>query len=157
MSHRAVVGVIVALVVGSGQSMQAAQPAAVAVNLVSVEPGTPAGISDWCVGVQQQVVLTAHVVVPPSQVEVTEGTVAWQVCESHKGGFPKEECQRGGSGRWKTAVISDLSFDSRPTLATSFRLPVLGFRLQYSPGRRSGLKAATSTPFNLDRTCSPTP
>lgn len=61
MSHRAVVGVIVALVAGSGASMQA-QSAAVAVNLVNVSPGAPAGISDWCVGDHPQVVLTAEVV-----------------------------------------------------------------------------------------------
>jgi hypothetical protein len=151
MSHRVVAGLIVALVAGSGQPMEA-QPAPVEVNLVSVSPGTPAGVSDWCVGVDQ-VVLTAHVVA--AQGEVTEGTVAWQVCQSRSGGLPKEECQRGGSGRWAGAVISDLSFDSTPSLATNFPVPTLGFRLQYSPGQRSGLKRATSEPFNLDRTCSP--
>ena len=152
MFHRAVVGVIVALVAGSGASMQA-QSAAVAVNLVNVSPGAPAGVSDWCVGSHPEVVLTAEVV--GSQGLVTEGTVIWQTCEKHLGGLPKEECQKGGSGRWKTVVISDLSFDSTPSLATGFTLPILGFRLQYSPAQRRGLKAATSTPFNLDRTCSP--
>ena len=151
MSHRAAVGVILALVAGSGQSMQA-QPAAVAVNLLSVVPGTPAGVNDWCVG-DQPVVLTAQVVA--SGVEVTQGTVAWQVCESHSGGLPKEGCQRGGSGRWKTSQFSELWFDSTPSLETPFRLPILGFRLQFSPVARSGLKRAIGEPFNLDRTCSP--
>jgi hypothetical protein len=155
MSHRAGVGVILALVAGSGQSMQA-QPAAVTVNVLSVVPGTPAGVNDWCVGDEgdQRVVITAQVVA--SGVEVTQGTVAWQVCEGHAGGLPKEECQRGGSGHWKTSQISELSFDhSTPSLDTPFRLPILGFRLQFSPVARSGLKRAIGEPFNLDRTCSP--
>ena len=153
MSHRVVAGLIVALVAGSGQPMEA-QPAPVEVNLVSVVPGAPAGVSDWCVGVVGQVVVTAHVV---AQAEVTEGTVTWQVCQSRGGltALPKEECQRGGSGRWAPAIISDLSFDSTPSLATNFLVPTIGFRLQFSPGPRSGLKRATSEPFNLDRTCSP--
>jgi hypothetical protein len=123
---------------------------------VSVSPGTPAGVSDWCVGVGDQVVVTAHVVA--AQAEVTEGTVTWQLCQSRGGlpaALPKEECQRSGSGRWAPAVTSDLSFDSTPSLVTGFTVPTLGFRLQYSPGPRSGLKRATSEPFNLDRTCSP--
>ena len=153
MSHRAVIGVVVALVVGgSGVSMQAQSTAAV-VSLISVVPGTAVVDGDWCVGADPQIVLTAHVVA--SQREVTAGKVVWQTCDdpSSLQGLPKEECQKGGSGRWKGVVISDLSFDSTPSLATSFRLPILGFRLQYSPGPRSGLKTATSAPFNLDRTC----
>jgi hypothetical protein len=155
MSHRVVAGLIVALVTGSGQPTEA-QPAPVEVSLVSVSPGTPAGVSDWCVGVGDQVVVTAHVVA--AQAEVTAGTVTWQVCENRggvPGALPKEECQRGGSGRWVPAIISDLSFDSTPSLATNFQIPTIGFRLQFSPGSRSGLKRATSEPFNLDRTCSP--
>jgi hypothetical protein len=151
MSHRAVVGAILALVAGSGQSMQA-QPAAVAVNLVSVVPGTPAGVSDWCVG-DQKVVLTAHVVA--SQGEVTQGTIVWQTCQKGSSqGLPKEDCESHG-GRWASVVTSDLSFDSTPSLETPFSLPILGFRLQYSPTPGSGLKRAISEPFNLDRTCSP--
>ncbi len=156
MSHRAVIGVLVALVLGSGQSMQAQSApvaAAVAVELVSVVPGTAVVDGDWCVGdvtTNPEIVLSARVV--GSEGQVTDGKVVWQTCGNHLGGLPKKECQKGGSGRWKVAVISDLSFDSTPSIGTSFRLPILGFRLQYSPERR-GLKQATSAPFNLDRTC----
>src|SRR5215208_3461344 len=128
MSHRAILGVVVALVASSGQSMQAqAQSAAPVVSLVSVVPGTAVVDGDWCVGTvgaNPQIVLTAEVA--GSQGLVTEGTVLWQTCGSHSGGLPKEECQRGGSGHWKTAVIGDLSFDSTPELSTSFTLPILG-------------------------------
>jgi hypothetical protein len=157
MSHRAVAGLIVALVVGSGQSMQA-QPAAVEVSLVSVSPGAPTGDGDWCIGAEQTV-LTAHVVALASQSEVTQGTIVWQVCQRTEKGFlpglPKEDCDGRGSARWGGAVISDLSFDSTPSLATDPPAPVQGFRLQYRPAAGSGLKRATSQPFNLDHTCSP--
>ena len=158
MSHRAVAGLIVlAVVAGSGQLMQA-QRAAVDINLVSVVPGTLTGAGDWCVGTGP-VVLTAHVVAQASQSEVTEGTVVWQVCERTVKGFPqglpKEDCDGRGSARWGGAVISDLSDDSTPSLTTNFTVPILGFRLQYSPAPGSGFKRATSGPFNLDRTCSP--
>ena len=154
MFHRAVAGVIVAFVAGSGQSLHA-QPAAVEVSLVSVSPGAPTGAGDWCVSADQ-IVLTGHVVALASQSEVTEGTVVWQVCQGPSlDGLPKEECEGHGPARWAGAVISDLSFDATPSLATNFSVPILGFRLQYRPAPGSGFKRATSEPFNLDRTCSP--
>ena len=162
MSHRALVGLIVALVASCVLSPAAAQSAAVEVSLVSVIPGTPTGDGDWCVGGlgsrPDPVALTAHVVHLASQSEVTEGTLEWQVCESPRGGFPKEVCDTGGGpARWKAAVLSFLDFDSMPTLVTRFKLPVLGFRMQYRPVPGSVFKTATSASFNLDRTCSPLP
>ena len=161
MSHRTLAGLIVALVASSGQSpsdlSMAAQLAAVEVSLMSVSPGTPSGDGDWCIGAAEEVMLTAHVVGLASQSEVTEGTIEWQVCESRATleGLPKEDCDDGhGPARWVGAVISDLSFDSTPSLSTFEDLPVLGWRLQYRPASGSGFKRATSESFNLDRTCS---
>jgi hypothetical protein len=153
MSHRTLAGLIIALLASSGQSE--AQPAAVEVSLVSVSPGTPSGDGDWCIGAER-VMLTAHVVDLASQSEVTEGTIVWQVCQSPLlGGLPKEDCDGHGPARWAGAVISDLSFDSTPSIGTSPLVPVLGFRLQYRPAPGSGFKRATSESFNLDKTCSP--
>ena len=162
MFHRTLAGMIVALVASSGQSPSdlstAAQPAAVEVSLVSVSPGTRSG-DDWCVGAAEEVILTAHVVDPASQTEVTEGTIEWQVCESRAtlDGLPKEDCDDGhGPEHWVGAVISDdLSFDATPSLDTHQTVPVLGFRLQYRPAPASGFKRSTSESFNLDKTCSP--
>jgi len=168
-SHRPVVGLIIALVASSGQSpvqpsalAEAAAPTAVEVRLLDVTPGTPASNGvDWCVGSVASapaVTLTADVVtLAAPQSEVSEGTVEWQVCESGgmpRQGSPKDGCDVGhGSARWRGAVLSDLSFDSTPSLVTRFQLPVLGFRLQYHPASGSGFERATSVSFNLDRTC----
>jgi hypothetical protein len=129
-----------------------AQPAAAEVSLVSVSPGTPSGDGDWCIGAER-VTLTAHVV-NASQIEVTDGTIVWQVCSGPQGGLPKETCDGHGPGRWSGAVLSDLSFDSTPSIGTNPTVPVLGFRLLYRPAPGSGLKRATSESFNLDMTCS---
>jgi hypothetical protein len=158
MSHRTLAGLIVALVASSGQSPSdlstAAQPAAVAVSLLSVSPATPSG-DDWCVDAAAEVTLTAHVVDLASQSEVAEGTIEWQTCTSPTlEGLPKEDCDGHGPARWAGAVISDLSVDSTPSLHTRFVVPVLGFRLQFRPAPGSGFKRATSASFNLDRTCS---
>jgi hypothetical protein len=129
-----------------------AQAAAVEVSLVSVVPGTPSGDGDWCIGAER-VTLTAHVV-NTSQTEVTEGTVVWQECHGPQGGLPKEACDGRGPGRWSGVILSDLSFDSTPSIGTNPTVPVLGFRLLYRPAQRSGLRRATGESFNLDMTCS---
>jgi hypothetical protein len=156
MSHRAFAGLIVALGASSVLSLAGAQPGTAQVSLLSVVPGTPSGDGDWCVGTAR-VMLTASAVDVASQSELTEGTIVWEVCESlSRGGFPKEVCDTGGgSARWRGAVLSHLSFDSSPSIGTSPRVPVLGFRLQYRPASGSALKGARSASFNLDTTCSP--
>jgi hypothetical protein len=156
MSHRAFAGLAVALGANSVLLLAGAQPSTVEVSLLSVVPGTPSGGGDWCVGAER-VMLTAGAVDVASQSELTEGTIVWQVCESpSRGGFPKEACDTGGgSARWRGAVLSDLSFDSSPSIGTSPIVPVLGFRLQYRPASGGALKGATSASFNLDTTCSP--
>jgi hypothetical protein len=161
MFHRTFAGLFVALVVSAVQSPSdlsaAAQPTALEVNLLSVSPGTPSGDGDWCVDATpgSEVTITADVIDLTSQSEVTEGTIVWQVCESQTEGLPKEACDgRHGPGRWVGEVISDLAFDSTPSLATRFTVPVLGFRLQFRPPSGSGFKRTTSASFNLDRTCS---
>ena len=171
MKSSVLTGLIVVLAASSGQSpsnaiaggvasprvMAAAQLAAVDVSLVSVSPGTPSGGGDWCIDAVERVMLTAHVVDLATQREVTTGTVVWQVCQGGRSleGFPKEACDAHGAARWGGAVISDLSFDSTPSIGSSPLVPVLGFRLQYRPAPGSGFKRATSEPFNLDKTCSP--
>ena len=129
-----------------------AQPATVEVSLVSVVPGTPSGDGDWCIGADR-VTLTAHVL-DTSQSEVAQGTILWEECDGPRGGLPKEACDGHGPGRWVVVPISDLSFDSTPSIGTSPRVPVLGFRLSYRPAQGSGFKRTTSEPFNLDKTCS---
>src|SRR6187455_2770182 len=121
-----------------------AQAAAVEVSLVSVVPGTPSGDGDWCIGAER-VTTTAHVV-DASQNEVTQGTLVWQTCHGSRGGLPKEACDGPGSGRWAAEQLSDLSFDSTPSLEPKPRVPVLGFRLQYQPVQGSGFKRTTSEP-----------
>jgi hypothetical protein len=87
MSHRTLAGLIIALVASSVLAAHAvpvtyelasstesymsieAQPAPVEVSLVSVDPGTPSGDGDWCIGTER-VTLTAHVVDLASQSEV---------------------------------------------------------------------------------------
>lgn len=127
------------------------QPAAAEVSLVSAFPGTPSGDGDWCIAAER-VTLTAHVV-NTSQIEVTVGTIVWQTCDGPQGGLPKEACDGRGPGRWSGVILSDLSFDSTPSIGTSPRVPVLGFRLLYRPAQGSGLKRATSESFNLNMTC----
>ena len=129
-----------------------AQPATVEVSLVSVVPGTPSGDGDWCIGAER-VTTTAHVL-DTSQNEVTQGTLVWQTCHGPRGGLPKEACDGPGSGRWTGEQLSDLSFDSTPSIEPRPRVPVLGFRLQFRPVQGSGFKRTTSQPFNLDTTCS---
>ena len=134
----------------------AARLAGVQVSLISVVPGSPSGGGDWCIGTGR-VMLTAIVIDPSTQSEVTEGTLVWQVCESvsQLTGFPKEDCAGHGPVRWRGAVLSDLAFDSTPSIGTEPIPPVLGFRLQFRPAPGSGFARATSAPFNLDTTCSP--
>jgi hypothetical protein len=129
-----------------------AQPATVEVSLVSVVPGTPSGDGDWCIG-PERVTLTAHVV-DTSQTEVAQGTVLWEECDGPRGGLPKEACDGHGPGRWVVVPMSDLSFDSTPSIGTSPTVPVLGFRLSYRPEPGGGFKRTTSESFNLDMTCS---
>ena len=157
MFPRTLAGLIVALVASSAQSQvqPAAQPAGVQVILMSVVPGTPSGGGDWCIGTDR-VMLTAVVLDPSTQNEVTTGTLVWQVCESASGqGFPKETCAGHGPARWRGAVQSDLAFDSTPSIGTEPIPPVEGFRLQFRPAPGSGLARATSAPFSLDTTCAP--
>jgi len=130
-----------------------AQAAAVEVSLVSVVPGTPSGDGDWCIG-GERVTTTAHVV-DTSQHEVTQGMLVWQTCHGPRGGLPKEACDGPGSGRWADQILSDLSFDSTPSIEPKPQVPVLGFRLQFQPVHGSGFKRTTSEPFNLKTTCSP--
>lgn len=132
----------------------AARRAGVQVSLMSVVPGAPSGGGDWCIGTDR-VMLTAIVVNPSTQSEVTEGTIVWQVCDAQFNGLPKEDCAAKGPARWRGAVVSDLAFDSTPSIGTEPLAPVLGFRLQFRPAQGSGLASATSAPFNLDTTCSP--
>lgn len=165
MTHRNLAGLIALLAISPLSQVQASESdlstaarlAEVQVNLMSVVPGTPSGGGNWCIGTDR-VMLTAIVVNPSTQSEVTEGTIEWQVCESPSQltGFPKEDCAgRGGRARWRGAVLSDLAFDSTPSIGTEPIPPVLGFRLQFRPASGSGLARATSAPFNLDTTCSP--
>ena len=164
MSHRTVSGLFVALVASSSLSPEAAPPAppAVEVSLLSVSPGSPTGVDDWCIGAGRTIV-TAHVVDVASQSEVTEGWIAWQVCSGSTGGFPKEACDAApthgppGATRWVAEQLSDLSVDSAPSIAPDPAVPVLGFRLQYQLKLRGGppTQRVTSVPFNLDTTCSP--
>lgn len=165
MTHRIRAGLIAALVAtsaplqvqASGSDLNAAARLAdVQVNLMSVVPGTSSGGGDWCIGTER-VMLTAIVVDPSIQGEVTEGTVVWQVCEggAQLDGFPKEDCVAPGPARWRGAASSDLAFDSTPSIGTEPLVPVLGFRLQFRPAAGSGLARATSAPFNLVTTCSP--
>jgi hypothetical protein len=155
MFHRTFIGLIVALVASSVLSPAAAQPAAVELSLLSVTPGTPSGDNEWCIGAARAM-LTAHVVDAASQSEVTEGTIVWQVCQGPDlGGLPKEDCEVPGAPRWVGAVLSDLSFDSTPSIGTAPNVPVLGFRLQFRPAPGGGFQRATSVSFNLDTTCLP--
>jgi hypothetical protein len=131
-----------------------ARRASVQVSLMGVVPGTQSGNGDWCVGTGE-VVLTAVVVDPATQSEVNAGTLVWQVCNAPATGFPKEDCAAPGPARWRGAVLSDLAFDSTPSLGVEPIPPVLGFRLQFRPVQGSGLARSTSAPFNLDTTCSP--
>lgn len=155
MSYRAFASLIVAVVASSSLSVAAAQPALVDVSLFSVVPGTPSGGDVWCIG-DEPVVLTALVIDVESESEVTEGTIEWQVCQGPDlAGLPKEDCEAPGPARWAGAVLSDLSFDSTPSIGTTPIPPVLGFRLQFRPAPGGHFKRATSAPFNLDTTCSP--
>lgn len=165
MTHRTLAGLITLLAISPLSQVQAsesdlsaaARPADVQVSLLSVVPGTPSGGGDWCIGTER-VMLTAIAIDPSTQSEVTEGTIVWEVCESTSQltGFPKEDCARkGGPVRWRGAALSDLAFDSTPSIGTAPLVPVLGFRLQFRPAKGSGLARATSAPFNLDTTCSP--
>jgi len=130
-----------------------AQAAAVEVSLVSVVPGTPSGDGDWCIGAER-VTTTAHVV-DTSQHEVTQGTLVWQTCHGPRGGLPKEACDGHGGARWRDQMFSTLSpADPTPSIYGG-PLPLLGWRLLYRPASGSGLKRATSEPFNIDKTCSP--
>jgi hypothetical protein len=128
-----------------------AQPAAVQVS-VSVSPGTLSSDGDWCTG-GLEATLTAHVVA--SQSEVTEGTIVWQACSGgRQGGLPKEACDGHGGARWRDQMFSTLSpTDPTPSIHGG-PLPLLGWRLLYRPAPGSGLKRATSEPFNIDKTCS---
>jgi hypothetical protein len=140
-----------------------ARLAEVQVNLMSVVPGAPTGGGDWCIGTDP-VTLTAIVVNPSTQSEVTEGTIVWQVCAGEVSpdsrgfprGLPKEACVAHGPGRWLGTVLSFLDFDSTPSIEFEPIVPVLGFRMQFRPvSGNSGLARAASAPFNLDTTCSP--
>jgi hypothetical protein len=123
---------------------------------MSVVPGTPTGDGDFCIGTDR-VMLTA-IAFASTQIELTQGTIVWEVCESvsQLTGFPKEDCAgKGGPVRWRAAALTDLAFDSTPSIGTAPLVPVLGFRLQFRPAKGSGYARATSAPFNLDTTCGP--
>ena len=115
MTHRTLAGLIALLAISPLSQAQtsesdlsaAARPADVQVSLMSVVPGTPSGGGDWCIGTAR-VMLTAIVVNPATQSEVTEGTIVWQVCESvsqldwvPEGGLRRE----GGPVRWRGAAL----------------------------------------------------
>ena len=161
MSHRALAGLIVALVASSGQSpvqpsalAEAAPPAAAAVEiLVSASTGTQTS-EGWCIDSAPSVTLTAQVIKVADQSEVTEGTIVWQVCQHNSEALPYADCDGRGPGRWTNAAMSFLSADPTPSI-TTFQVPLVrGWRLQFHPVRGSGLGSATFDSFNLDRTCS---
>ncbi len=126
----------------------------VEVKLLSVVPGTRSGDGDWCIGTTGAVTLTAHAIDLSTSSRIAEGEIVWQFCaNSALGGLPKEECRRGGMGRWMGEVRSFLNHDSTPSIQPNPRVPILGVRLKYRPAAGSGLKTDLSPPFNLDRTC----
>lgn len=155
MSHRTLAGLVVASLASSVLSSAVAQPAAVEVSLVSVTPGTPSGDGDWCISAGQPVTITARVVALETQSEITDGMLWWQLCWSSVGGFPKEACDAPGAPRWQATAGKDLSVPLPLSLTFTPSVPILGVRLQYVPAPGGAFKRGTSTPFNLDTTCSP--
>jgi hypothetical protein len=80
----------------------------------------------------------------------------WQTCSGagpNQGGLPKEACDGHGGARWSDQFVSALSDDPTPSIYGG-PVPLLGWRLLYRPAPGSGLKRATSEPFNIDKTCS---
>jgi len=160
MSHRALVGLIITLVASSGQSpvqpsalAEAAPPVAVQV-LVSASPGTQTPDGDWCIGDAPAITLMPQVLTLASpQMEVTEGTIVWQVCLHNQQSLPKEDCDGHGPGRWENSVMTFLSGPAPAFITTFQQVQVRGWRVQFQPTAGSGFKSGTSAPFNLDRTC----
>ena len=161
MSHRTLAGLIMALVASSGQSpiqpsalAEAAPHVAVEV-LVSASPGTQTPDGDWCIGDADAITLTPQVLTLASpQIEVTEGTIVWQVCLHNQQSLPKEDCDgHGGPGRWTNAVMTFLSGPAPSSITTFQHVPVRGWRVQFQPTAGSGYERETSASFNLDRTC----
>jgi hypothetical protein len=129
-------------------------PSPTEVSLLSASPATASGDGDWCIAATGAVTLTAHVVELSTSSEVAVGEIIWQFCANPAlGGLAKEECERGGMGRWIGEIRSFLDFDATPSLSPNPQVPILGVRLQYRPAPTSGLKKDLSLGFNLDRTC----
>ena len=132
----------------------AARPANVEVSLLSVAPGSPSGDGDWCIPTTGAVTLTAHAIDLSTSSEISEGEIVWQFCANFAlGGLPKEECGRGGMGRWMGEVRSFLDSDSTPSLNPNPQVTIIGVRLQYRPGPGGNFRRDLSPSFNLDRTC----
>ena len=159
MSHRALAGLIVALVASSGQSpvqpsalAEAGPPVAVEV-LVTASPGTQTAAGDWCIGDAPAITLTPQV---HNTEPVTEGTIVWQVCQQQHQSVPRVYCDgHGGHGRWSNQVMTFLSGPAPSSITTMQDELVQGWRVQFQPTHGSGLERATSDSFNLDRTCLP--
>ena len=155
MFQRTLTGPIVILVASSVLPQAAAQPAPVAVSLVSVTPATPSGDDDWCIG-SATVSLAASVIDLSTQSEVAEGILVWQFCANPAlGGLPKEECEATPrKGRWIGDILDDLAEESPATLNNvNPAVPVLGVRLLFRPAPGGEFKRTLSAPSNLDRTC----
>ena len=135
---------------------EAARPVAVQV-LVSASPGTQTPDGDWCIGDAPAITLTPQVLTrtdPP--IEVTEGTIVWQVCEQHHQPLPRVYCDgQGAPGRWTNEVMTFLSGPAPSSIHTFQDEPLQGWRVQFQPTRGSGFESEMSASFNLDRTCLP--
>lgn len=133
----------------------AAQPADAEVSLLSANPATPSGDGDWCIPASGAVTLTAHAVDLSTSSEISEGEIVWQFCANTAlGGLAKEECDRGGKGRWIGNIRSILTDDSTPSINPNPQVAIIGVRLQFRPAPGGGYRRDFSNPFNLDRTCS---
>ena len=131
----------------------AAQSASVEVSMLSATSAKPSG-DDRCIAKTGTVTLTAHAVDLSTNSEFAQGEIVWQFCANAAlGGLPKEECRRGGMGRWIGEVRSFLSLDSTPSLKPYPQVPIIEVRLQFRPAAGADLKRDLSPPFNLDRTC----
>ena len=162
MSHRALVGLIVALVASSSTVAVGGSIRFRTDRPRECHPGK--SHRRWRLVCRRprllprRVTITAQVLDVAPQSPVTQGTLEWQVCSSPRGGFPKEVCDAdNGPARWSAAALSFLDFDPLTSLITWLTRPDLGFRLHFSPVPGGAYKRTTSASFNLDRTCSPSP
>ena len=154
MPHRHLGRILVAGVANAVVFPAVAQLAPVEVSLLSVSPGTASGDGDWCIPTTGAVTLTAHAVDLSTSAEIAEGEIEWQFCVNRAlGGLPKEECARGGMGRWVGGVSSFLNLDSTPSIDPNPSVAIAGVRLKFRPAPGDHLKRDLSPSFNLDRTC----